>query len=171
MRARLGDLHVDETPDQRTRTGEVDPAVVLGATGEFRGVAPGRPLYQHPLHDARRARGLPPVNSFWLHGTGDGVAATKPAEPTEPTEPTEPLIVIDELREASLAQDGAGWLAAWASIESRHLASVPPAQLMLCGERRARVFAPAPNRWWQRLAAPLRPGASAPSLHAMLSSL
>jgi hypothetical protein len=125
-------------------------------------------LYQHPLHDARRARGLPPVNSFWLHGTGDGVAATKPAEPTEPTEP---LIVIDQLREASLAQDGAGWLAAWASIESRHLASVPPAQLVLCGERRARVFAPAPNRWWQRLAAPLRPGASAPSLHVMLSSL
>lgn len=27
-------------------------------------------LYSHPFNDAREARGLPPVNGFWLHGAG-----------------------------------------------------------------------------------------------------
>ena len=36
-------------------------------------------LYTHPVNDARKARFLPPVNSFWISGTG-----TLPATPRQP---------------------------------------------------------------------------------------
>lgn len=127
-------------------------------------------LYQHPLHDARRARGLLPVNSFWLHGSGE--------LPPEVTPHTPPLPTVDSLRGPWLAQDAQGWLAAWQGIESQALPALAAAlghgqriRLVLSGQHAACVFEPRPASLWHRATAWLRPDPSAQTLHATLSSL
>lgn len=44
-------------------------------------------LYTHAFNDERAARGLPVVNSFWVHGTGS-LPAPAPTPTTAPTVPT-----------------------------------------------------------------------------------
>ncbi|HEY9026425.1 MAG TPA: hypothetical protein VIP05_19165 [Burkholderiaceae bacterium] len=109
-------------------------------------------LYVHPLNDAREARGLRPVNSFWLSGTGPApqAAAAPPAD----------LVVDDRLRAPALAEDWAAWAEAWAALDAgplRTLASADgdsPAtahRLTLCGERRALSWRPVARPWWKNL--------------------
>jgi len=97
-------------------------------------------LHGHPVNDAREARGLLPVNSFWLSGCGAARATTGP----EPR-------VLDALRAPALANDWAAWAKAWQHLDDGPLAELATAQaagddisLTLCGERNAHTWRPAP---------------------------
>jgi hypothetical protein len=88
-------------------------------------------LYTHPLNDERAARGLLPVNSFWLSGCGV-------AQPEAPNPPT----VDERLRGPALADDWPAWCRAWQTLDAGPLAALlaraqagQPATLTLCGER------------------------------------
>ncbi len=115
-------------------------------------------LHSHPLNAEREARGLLPVNSLWLSGTGAGVATTSSATD----------IVVDErLRSAALNERWDEWASAWQALDAGPLRqlcdllaqnaspSAPPGapaiRLTLCGERQAhRYAAPASRPWWRK---------------------
>ena len=111
-------------------------------------------LYTHPLTDARAARGLAAVNSFWVSGTGtlppgfahasQGAASTSPA-----------ITVPNTLRDAAIQGDWATWALAWQQIDSTECAALlqavdtkagmktgpkSRATLTLCGERSAQTY-------------------------------
>jgi hypothetical protein len=136
-------------------------------------------LHEHPLNEARAARGLPTVNSFWLSGCGVAQAATG----TLPT-------VDDTLRAPALAGDWAAWAQAWERVEAQHLPALAaaldegrPARLTLCGERatvQLAVAPPAPQRgltarWRTALGGWFGRGASRPvgpsAAHDLLEAL
>ena len=113
-------------------------------------------LYTHPVNDERAARGLPVVNSFWVHGTGP-LPAPAPTPTTAPTVPT-------TLRDAALREDWRTWATAWAALDSgpvadllRQSESGAPVQLTLCGERNAQGFHSAPRGLAQRIQGFFRP--------------
>ncbi len=122
-------------------------------------------LYNHPLNDARLARGLPPVNSFWLSGTG-----ALPAGYSEPATPAPTLVT--SLRDAALQEDWPAWARAWEVVDATEctrllglLEQGNRVQLTLCGERHAQTFQSAPARisdWSWRV-----PGFGRPSLHTV----
>jgi hypothetical protein len=96
-------------------------------------------LYTHPLNAAREARGLLPVNSFWLSGCGvaqpDAAGAVR---------------VDDRLRGPALGEDWAGWARAWETLDEGPLAELQDqlragesVLLTLCGERSSETFTPA----------------------------
>ena len=111
-------------------------------------------LYTHPLTDARAARGLPAVNSFWVSGTGalspglahlaDGTASTSQA-----------VTVPNTLRDAAIQGNWPAWAQAWQQIDSTECAALlqtidmkagsktdpkSTATLTLCGERSAQTY-------------------------------
>jgi len=95
--------------------------------------------YQHPLHDERQARGLLPINSFWVSGCGE---VRQPSSATPPTHRW-----LDALRTPLLGDDIPSWLAAWQQLDAGPLAEAVAAldagqdvQLTLCGERHARTW-------------------------------
>lgn len=111
-------------------------------------------LYQHPVNDARLARGQLPVNSFWLHGAGEPRAGTQHS-----------AVLHSELLDA--AQQGPeAWRAAWPALDAGVLAplvqrlhSAPQTdalQLSLCSQGSAITWANAPRPWPQRLRQNLR---------------
>ena len=113
-------------------------------------------LYTHAFNDERAARGLPVVNSFWVHGTGP---LPTPA-PTPTTVPTVP----PTLRDAALREDWRTWATARAALDSgpvadllRQSESGAPVQLTLCGERNAQGFHSAPRGLAQRIQGFFRP--------------
>jgi hypothetical protein len=118
-------------------------------------------LYTHPINEAREAAGLPTVNSFWLHGCGrlpDGPSAASP-------------LIDERLREPAITEDWAAWCEAWQELDAGPISALlnagDAARLTLCGERRARHWAPASQGLWQRLAGAWRK----PSVHAALEAL
>jgi hypothetical protein len=96
-------------------------------------------LYTSSANDERQQRGLEPVNSFWVSGTGALPASGAAPIPAH-------LTVADELREPALAGDWAAWAAAWRAIEehcARLLDAAAAGQtvaLTLCGERNAQSW-------------------------------
>lgn len=101
-------------------------------------------LYTQRVNDERIARNLPPINSFWLSGTGVLSAAASPAD-AAPT-------VRDDLRSPALRDDAAAWSAAWQALDAGPVAELlaayrrgEPVQLTLCGDRSARRFALQPR--------------------------
>jgi hypothetical protein len=118
-------------------------------------------LYQHPVNDAREARGLPAVNSFWLSGCGTLPAAT-PAGLGDVT-------VAPQLRGPALAGDWPAWSAAWQALDAQAVKALldhagsgaGEAMLTLCGERHAQRYRALPAPWWQRLSARLSSPTSA----------
>src|SRR3989344_5075792 len=91
-------------------------------------------LYTHAFNDERSERGLPVINSFWVHGTGPIPTPAPSALPT-PTVPT-------TLRDAALNADWRAWAAAWTALDAGPVADLlrkseggEPVQLTLCGER------------------------------------
>lgn len=113
-------------------------------------------LYTHAFNDERAARGLPVVNSFWVHGTGP-LPTPAPTPTTAPTVPT-------TLRDAALREDWRTWATAWAALDSgpvadllRRAESGAPVQLTLCGERNAQGFHSAPRGLAQRIQGFFRP--------------
>ena len=120
-------------------------------------------LYTHPLNDERAARGLLPVNSFWLSGCGPAQAATG-ATPT----------VDDRLRSPALAEDWAAWVKAWDTLDAGPLRDLLSAaesgsgcSLTLCGERSSVRLEPAPRGLVRRLRGLLAPPAVAPLLESL----
>ncbi len=106
-------------------------------------------LYTHPINDARSARGLPTVNSFWISGSG--------ALPGAIPEVPQP-VVAHTLRSPALHGDWAGWTQAWRQVDQgacQELAAAlergAPVELVLCSERDALHFTPASGGWRERL--------------------
>jgi hypothetical protein len=96
-------------------------------------------LYTHPINDARSARGVLPVNSFWLSGTG-ALASKVTAKPAP--------LVVNTLRTAALNEDWSTWAQAWQMLDATECAALLASlkqgahvQLTLCGERNAQSFA------------------------------
>lgn len=113
-------------------------------------------LYTHAFNDERSARGLPVVNSFWVHGTGV-LPAPAPSPTSAPTVP-------HTLRGAALNEDWRAWAAAWAALDAgpvadllRQAESGASVQLTLCGERNALAFHSAPRTLAQRFQSLFRP--------------
>jgi hypothetical protein len=111
-------------------------------------------FYTHPVHDARTARGLLPVNGFWVHGAGALDASPALREP-----PTMP----EGLRQAALRADWAGWQAAWQALDAGEIAELLAAvqrgdsvTLTLCGERHARTWTTQPVSALARLTRPFK---------------
>lgn len=106
-------------------------------------------LHEHPLNQERERRGLLAVNSIWCSGAG----APQPRPAAVPQ--------IDErLRRHALAGDWAAWADAWQRIDA-DLATAPPQQLTLCGERGYVHLAAKPKSWlgtlssrWRRVDVP-----------------
>ncbi|MFZ4481714.1 MAG: phosphoglycerate mutase [Rhodoferax sp.] len=134
-----------------------DAAALLRLQGEMQML-----LYNHPVNDARIARGQPPVNSFWLSGTG----ALAPAYASGGAAPT----LLTSLRDAALQEDWPTWARAWEALDAEHCAALSTAldqgqaaRLTLCGERHAQTFGPAQHGVLTRLQGRLR-GQSAAGL-------
>lgn len=113
-------------------------------------------LYTHAFNDERSERGLPVINSFWVHGTG--VLVSPPASAAiAPTVPT-------TLRDAALNEDWRAWAAAWTALDAGPVADLlrtaesgAAVQLTLCGERNALAFHSAPRTLAQRFQSLFRP--------------
>lgn len=121
-------------------------------------------LHEHPLNVEREAKGLLPVNSFWLSGCGR-------AQP----ESAQAQVQLDRtLREAALAADWPAWAQAWRRLEQGTLLGLEVAlrrgadiRLTLAGERAAVTYAPQRGGFVARL----RSLAARPALPALLGSL
>jgi hypothetical protein len=98
-------------------------------------------LHTHPVNDARESRGVKPVNSLWLSGTG---AASRLRDD----------VIVD--RRLGDAVDEASLRATWAALERDAVAplvSASPAddRLTLCGPHASITLSPPARRsWWQR---------------------
>jgi hypothetical protein len=113
-------------------------------------------LYTHAFNDERTARGLPVVNSFWVHGTGV-LPQPAPAPVSAPHMPT-------ALRDAALREDWRAWADAWTALDAGPVADLlrraeggTPVQVTLCGERGALAFHTAPRSLAQRFTSLFRP--------------
>lgn len=104
-------------------------------------------LHEHPVNEAREARGLPPVNSVWPSGSGRHQAAAAQTG----------LHIDDRLRAPALSEDWAAWRTAWQALDAgpiaQLLAAGPDARLTLCGERSAVELSAATPGLWQRVRA------------------
>jgi hypothetical protein len=99
-------------------------------------------LYTERVNDQRTARGVPPINSFWLSGTGSLQSAL--ADGALPAAGPE---VVDALRGPALGDDGAAWTAAWQALDAGPMAGLladytrgADIVLTLCGDLGARRF-------------------------------
>jgi hypothetical protein len=106
-------------------------------------------LYTHPVNDARAARGVLPVNSFWLSGTGRLTTVRNPAATDAK--------VIDSLRAPALTEDWPAWSQAWQTLDATECAALVQAvnqgqdiQLTLCGEGSAQTFLNQPQALLKR---------------------
>ncbi|KAG1453572.1 hypothetical protein G6F57_015696 [Rhizopus arrhizus] len=67
--------------------------------------------HEHPVNDARAARGLAPVNALWLYGGGT----------PWPIAPAGPERVLTELDAPQRTGDWSAWLDALAELDAQHL--------------------------------------------------
>lgn len=107
-------------------------------------------LYNHPINEARTARGASTVNTFWVSGTGTPQGEARAA--------SERLECVDALRHSALQDDDQAWLATWAQLDADVLAGLvqrakagKPVQLTLCGERMAATLELQDKPWWSRI--------------------
>ena len=120
-------------------------------------------LYAHPLNDARAARGLLPINSFWVSGTGS-LAEDFDAAQDDASK------VLDALS----GLDAEAWAQAWQALDSGPIRALleqarrgEPVTLTLCGEAAAQTFTLQAQGLWTRL----RNRLGATDLPALLQSL
>ena len=105
-------------------------------------------LYTHPVNQAREARGLLPVNSFWLHGAGVFPGAASPS----------PIQTCPQLTVPALQGDWASWAQAWLQLDATECARLlaaasrgEPVLLTLCGERSAQTLQTAKTGLWRQI--------------------
>lgn len=121
--------------------------------------------FEHPVNEARAARGELPVNAVWLGGpVPDGlVGRWRGAEDAQ-------LSYDDSALQYRLSDDRDGWLAHLPRLGERiaaALALTPQLRIVLAGERETRTLARAsgtPARWWNAVRRRVRsaaPGALA----------
>jgi hypothetical protein len=111
-------------------------------------------LYTHPINEARTARRLSTVNSFWLSGSGALTDAPAPALPQENR----------SLAASALAADWAAYAAAWSAMDAGVMAQLVARQqggqtlrLSLCGERNALTYVSAQPSLLARVKSVLSP--------------
>ena len=123
-------------------------------------------LYTHAVNDDRGARGLAPVNSFWVSGTGTSgqTAGVNPHPGPLPGGEGVKTLVPRGLADAVWRDDGPAWMAAWQAIDGTECAALlqrldqkKPASLTLCGESHARTFTSAGFGLRQRISSLFRP--------------
>jgi hypothetical protein len=109
-------------------------------------------LYTHQVNDERTRGGLPPVNSFWVSGTGALPANHHDGAPAG-------LQITHYLRDAALLEDWHAWALAWQQLDSKECARLAglveqgqPVSITLCGERSARTWSANGGGLWQRMA-------------------
>jgi hypothetical protein len=126
-------------------------------------------LYTHPVNDARAARGLLPITSFWVSGTGNLPAGFQAPAHSD---------VHSSLRDPGQRDDAVAWTLAWQALDDGPLRALldqaqngQPTELTLCGESAAQTFSlqQAPNLW-TRLQRRLLPRTGV-DLSALLQSL
>lgn len=107
-------------------------------------------LYTNPINEERAARGLPPVSSFWVSGTGALPASASPMPAG--------LRVGNVLREPALAGDWAAWQRAWQQLDETECARLlelggrgETVTLTLCGDRNAQSWSGSSGGLWRRL--------------------
>ena len=114
-------------------------------------------LYTHPFNDARQARGLPPVNGFWLHGAG----CLPQAAPVDAAQ----VQCIQTLQAPAQSGDWQTWASAWQALDAGplaqwldHIQTGGAARLTLCGPHTALTWhTAAPRSLSQRLSRLFRP--------------
>lgn len=104
--------------------------------------------HEHPVNSAREARGLLPVNSFWLSGCGRA----------QPGQQPDGLEHDERLRTPMLRGDWPAWCAAWRALDAGPLAELlarsrhgEQVTLTLCGERHAQRFETSQDGWLRQL--------------------
>jgi hypothetical protein len=120
-------------------------------------------LYTHPLNEAREARGLPTVNSFWLSRQ-----VCAPADSD--------FFVDNALRQSALRSDWQSWRDGWQAMDSKIENALSPVghtgqglQITLCGERHSIRLAETLSRTiTQKIKRLFKP---APSIQSVLASL
>ncbi len=118
--------------------------------------------YQHPVNDARLARGQLPVNAFWVHGAGS-LKAQAPA--------AGPMQYLDTLRASALRGDVTGWRAAWQAIDAQLPdPDTPGLQLTLCSESAAQTWQARPQNWLSRMRRVFSPIDTTAALRALIPS-
>lgn len=122
-------------------------------------------LYTLPLNEERQARGLLPVNSFWVSGTGALPAGFEPAPAPR---------IVQALREPALVDDGAAWAAAWQRLDANEVAALladldrgRDVRLTLCGEANSRTWWSGNASQWRRVASWVK----RPDIDGMLGAL
>ena len=122
-------------------------------------------LYTLPLNEERQARGLLPVNSFWVSGSGALPPGFQPAPAPQ---------LVQALREPALVDDGGAWAAAWQRLDANEIAGLladlqrgRDVRLTLCGEANSRTWGSANASRWRRLASLVKP----PTIDGMLGAL
>jgi hypothetical protein len=104
-------------------------------------------LYTHPVNDARAARGLLPITSFWVSGTGALPAGFQASAD---------INVHSSLREPGQRDDAVAWTQAWQALDAGPLHALlqqaqsgHPTELTLCGESAAQTFTlqQSPSLW------------------------
>jgi len=115
--------------------------------------------FQHPVNQAREARGLRPVNSVWLYGGG------RPSQLGATQAAPGPGKVLHNLQGPCLVQDWGSWLRELERLDREEFASLAnPPRLVLTGSDRIVELNPARQgligrllgtkqdwrRWWSR---------------------
>jgi hypothetical protein len=97
-------------------------------------------LYTHTVNDARNRVRSTPINSIWLHGTGELTALKSKVS----TNTQAPISIPRNLADAALREDWAAWVKAWEQLDATFCADLlkrasagEPVSLTLCGERSA----------------------------------
>mgnify|MGYP001374651019 CR=1 FL=1 len=118
--------------------------------------------YQHPVNDARLARGQLPVNAFWVHGAGS-LKAQPPAIGT--------MQCHDTLRASALRGDVPGWRSAWQTLDALlPEPDTPGLQLTLCSESAAQTWQTRPQNWLSRMRRVFSPIDTTAALRALIPS-
>lgn len=106
-------------------------------------------LYTHVFNDLRAGRGLPPINSFWTHGTG----SLSQLPTTAPQ-----AACVGELSRPALQGDAQGWRQAWQALDNTLIAQLQQraakgeaVKLTLCGERNAVTWQSKPQGFMEKI--------------------
>ncbi len=118
--------------------------------------------YNHPVNDARLARGQLPVNAFWVHGAG---------RLPGPASAGVPVQCHEMLRPAALRSDVQAWRTAWLALDAQlPEPDTPDLQLTLCSDSAAHTWQARPQGWLARLRNTFSPPDTTAALRALTSA-